>query len=484
MKYIIKVKKNKQNKKDKEQIIENKIKELNYEINKFKEEKEKVIKIKKEYEKLHEKLIKDIEDLNIKRKDFEKFKEEEINKIKEEKEKLLIERKELDKMKFENQPMNIYKKNDQEIINNLENNVSEIKSIIHKKYNKDESNPQNNKIKEFNYIINSNKTINTNESTVKKSSHIKSFRHSKKVNNSKEESSKDIISNLSYSNINNKFLQTNFNNKSNSLININEYSQIDKIKKKYKKNNITGYKVNQNLILNTSSNVGTQKKNIKNIENKIQINKNKKLLNFQNKKTKKNIDLKNKLLKSKEDIKASNKFSKTSINFNKRKLLNKEKNNNSNLNINLSTDKIFEFEEELNKPLNPNEYDFIIPEKYLNNDYTLIKKENFEDKEIYIYSNNKKEIIFPSGLKKEIFDDGFQLIHFNNGDNKQIYKDGKTVYFYKESNTVRTYYPNGINVFKFNNGQIEKHFPNGLKKVYFTNNTIDYIFDEEKNENI
>jgi hypothetical protein len=45
------------------------------------EEKDKVIKIKNEYEKLYEKLIKEIEDFNIKKNNFEKYKEEEINKM-------------------------------------------------------------------------------------------------------------------------------------------------------------------------------------------------------------------------------------------------------------------------------------------------------------------------------------------------------------------------------------------------------------------
>ena len=74
------------------------------------------------------------------------------------------------------------------------------------------------------------------------------------------------------------------------------------------------------------------------------------------------------------------------------------------------------------------------------------------------------------------------MIYFINGDIKQSYKDGKKIYFYKDSNTVQTTYPNGINVFKFNNGQIEKHFPNGIKKVFFQNGTIDCIYDENKNE--
>ena len=81
------------------------------------------------------------------------------------------------------------------------------------------------------------------------------------------------------------------------------------------------------------------------------------------------------------------------------------------------------WESPFQRKINPKEFDFIIPEKYLKKYHTLINKENFEVKEIYIYLNNKKEIIFPSGLKKEIFDDGFQLIYFNNGDIKEIYKN-------------------------------------------------------------
>ena len=106
-------------KNNREQIILDKIKELNSETIKFREEKDKVVKIKNEYEKLHEKLIKDIDDFNKRKINFEKYKEEETNKIKEEKEKLLIEKKELNKMVLENQSSNKSTKSDKETINNL-----------------------------------------------------------------------------------------------------------------------------------------------------------------------------------------------------------------------------------------------------------------------------------------------------------------------------------------------------------------------------
>ena len=421
--------------------------------------------------------MKDIEDLNIKKNNFEKYKEEEINKIKDEKERLLKERKELNSIKFENQSLNISQKNDKETINHLKNYISELKAIIQKKDNEMKLISQNNKVN--NYIINTYKTINTNNCINKKSTHIKSYRNKEVPNNFNEENSREFISNLSFSKINTNFLQNNFNkkSKSNSLININEYSKLDEKKDKTSKNDICLNKTNLTKKFNTSMNITNQKKTIKYIENKNCTNKDKKKINLQNKKTKKNIYLKNKFLKNKEEgIKLSDKFSKTTTNFMQRKKINKEKN------IHLNSDKSLAFEDEFNKPLNPIEYDFIIPEKYSEDNYTLIQKEKYEDKEICLYTKNKKEIIFPSGIKKEIFDDGFQLIYFINGDIKQSYKDGKKIYFYKESNTVQTTYPNGINVFKFNNGQIEKHFPNGIKKVFFQNGTIDCIYDENKIE--
>ena len=78
---------------NKEQIIEEKIKELNVETIKFREERDKVNKLKIEYEKLHEKLLKDIDNFNEKKEKFEKYRMDEINKIKEDKKNLDIQAK-------------------------------------------------------------------------------------------------------------------------------------------------------------------------------------------------------------------------------------------------------------------------------------------------------------------------------------------------------------------------------------------------------
>jgi hypothetical protein len=68
-------------------IIQQKIEELNYEINKNKEERNNINKIKKQYEKLNSQLIADIEIVNRQKEEFENYKKKEMEKIKLQKEK-------------------------------------------------------------------------------------------------------------------------------------------------------------------------------------------------------------------------------------------------------------------------------------------------------------------------------------------------------------------------------------------------------------
>ena len=138
-------------------------------------------------------------------------------------------------------------------------------------------------------------------------------------------------------------------------------------------------------------------------------------------------------------------------------------------------------------------YDFVIPEKYkYKNNEKIINTIKSDGKIINIYDNNKKEIIFNSGVRKEVFSDGYQLIHFPNGDMKQKFpgKEGKIMYFYNETNTVETTFKKGLNIFKFNNGQLEKHYPDGSKYIFYTNglkrkiskNGTEEIFNPEELE--
>ena len=162
--------------------------------------------------------------------------------------------------------------------------------------------------------------------------------------------------------------------------------------------------------------------------------------------------------KSRENIKNNLKEVNNSLD---NKVIKKDTNANSDK-------KEIDFDEENNI----NGYDFVIPEIYRkNNDAELINSVEQDGKKINIYDNHKKEIIFKSGVRKEIFMDGHQLVHFPNGDMKQKFvgKEEKVIYYYNETNTVQTTYKNGLNIFKFSNGQIEKHYPDGSKFIIYTN---------------
>ena len=130
-------------------------------------------------------------------------------------------------------------------------------------------------------------------------------------------------------------------------------------------------------------------------------------------------------------------------------------------------------------------YDLIFPDVYHKEKYKLIKTVKTEDgKKINFFDKNKKEIIFLSGIRKEIYFDGYQIIYFTNGDIKQIFPEKrKQVYYFNESKIIQTTIPDKIQVFKFENGQIEKHFINGDKEIVYPNGNIKRINKDGKEEN-
>ena len=220
----------------------------------------------------------------------------------------------------------------------------------------------------------------------------------------------------------------------------------------------------ENHVINTNPEEETN-------ENIININTNQKA-NDNIIKNKENSDYNtfNNLLLSKNKKKLNMKLRR-----NKKEILNKSANNSKNKiksNI-LNTSK--------NK-INKEEYDFIIPKKYTNKEYKLIKSQKEGDKIINIYSNDKKEIIYNNGMKKEIYKNEHQIIYYPNGDIKQIFSNGKISYLYKDSKIVQTTLNNGIKVYKLNDGQIEKHFPDGTKLIIFNDDTEKYIYNDGSEE--
>ena len=193
----------------------------------------------------------------------------------------------------------------------------------------------------------------------------------------------------------------------------------------------------------------------------------------------------NKVNYKKENIEKKSIYkSKSNINFNKEKSkfisfasIKRKSNkiNYSNRIKNISKDKKDQLV--IEDKLCLEEYEFKIPEKYKNKKYTLIETLETNDKIINIYNDNKKEIFFPSGVRKEIFNDGYQIVYFVNGDIKQNYPDGKSVYYFNEAKTVQTTFNNGVSVYKFGNNQLERHYPNGKKQILFPDGTERIILD-------
>lgn len=69
-------------------------------------------------------------------------------------------------------------------------------------------------------------------------------------------------------------------------------------------------------------------------------------------------------------------------------------------------------------------YDLILSERYhpKNSQYgKLISSETLPNgKQVNFYENDKREYIFPSGNRREIYSDGYQIIFFHNKDIKQV----------------------------------------------------------------
>ena len=52
------------------------------------------------------------------------------------------------------------------------------------------------------------------------------------------------------------------------------------------------------------------------------------------------------------------------------------------------------------------------------------------------YKCGKKEVLFPNGVRREVWPDGYQVVYFQNKDIKQSFKDGKIVYYFSDAKTT------------------------------------------------
>ena len=393
----------------------------------------------------------------------------------------------------------LVKSNNNKKVMNASYNHQNIKNtILNSKIPYNNINVNNNIFKKFGFNANSNRNankktnLNTNTNII--GLNIPNNLNQRLINNiNKVKNDNEVIhTNLNiYEKLINKEREKERNNKKlniNSEREIGHKKVIKEIKTetldKNKNEKEKKYCSNMHLLENkTTKNKKWQKSHGKNLimnrlELKTDIFKNKSNINilssFKNKsknhsKKKKGINSVRPLIRNTTNTK--NKKTEENIKTHMKEINNSLDNKDINKETILNTiNDNSDFEDENETDVN-NKYDFIIPEKYKSNKGELVNTMDTDGKIINIYSSNKKQIIFKSGVIKEIYPDGYQLVYFPNGDMKQKFvgEEEKIIYYYSETNTVQTTFKNGLNVFKFSNGQIEKHYNDGSKFIIYTN---------------
>ena len=476
--------------KDKRDSLQKKINELNYEINKCKEERNNLNKMKLHYDKLKSKLNSDIEIFNKQKEEFKKYMINEIGKIKIKQQKYKSNNKIIKNLKSENENLNRKYQESKDIIESLKKQLNEFQNKTKNK-NSNLSNKKTNNISSLKQFLTRQDTnkieyISKKEKSCRNRSSLgllkykseKTTLDKKRLNtfitekdlysirtNTKEDESFEIhttIQNKKMKLINGK--RKNYSSKTYEIDNYSKRnSTLDVIDKTKENNNIiTQEKYNNILKLINNS----FRKNIKDTNDKSFLGR-ANLLKLNNTK----IEKKRLLNKCKSNLNINkNVFEHKNTHKKNIKYIDK----NSNLLNDINN----------NNKLTLEEYEFKIPEKYKIKKYKLTKSLKAGDKIINIYDDNKKEIIFPSGVKKEIYKDGYQIIFFTNGDIKQNYPNGKSIYYFKQAKTVQTKFKNGVFVIKFENNQVEKHFPDGKKQILFPDGSEKIFFNDDKEQNI
>ena len=118
---------------NKEQQVDLQIKQLNTEIMKFKEERKKVFALKSEYEKLHLRLQEELEQLNIKKNEFETYKDSEHKKMQKKEKAIAVEVKLCNHIKLQNHTLATTSKKDKEQIEILKTQIKTMQNEFKQK---------------------------------------------------------------------------------------------------------------------------------------------------------------------------------------------------------------------------------------------------------------------------------------------------------------------------------------------------------------
>lgn len=105
----------------------------------------------------------------------------------------------------------------------------------------------------------------------------------------------------------------------------------------------------------------------------------------------------------------------------------------------------------------------------------IVSRDQIEGKRIKIFASGKKQISFPSGVIRESYPNGYQVIYFENCDVRQQWPDKRMVYYFAAQEITQTLLPSGIKVLYFKSGQLERHAKDGSKQICFSDGTKRFV---------
>ena len=94
-----------------------------------------------------------------------------------------------------------------------------------------------------------------------------------------------------------------------------------------------------------------------------------------------------------------------------------------------------------------------------NDDGVVILQEDktSDGKIIRLLQDDSREVLFSNGVRRLSSKNGYSIVYFKNKDIKECFPDGKIEYYFHSAKTKQITLPDGMNIYKFNNGQVEKH---------------------------
>lgn len=97
-------------------------------------------------------------------------------------------------------------------------------------------------------------------------------------------------------------------------------------------------------------------------------------------------------------------------------------------------------------------YHMVFPEKYSTVSQLIEEHKTSDNKTIKVYACGRKEVLFPTGLRRESYPDGYTVIFFENKDIRQHYPNEKMVYYFSDHKITQTITEQGDKILLFPNG--------------------------------